>query len=159
MPVASPENWQIAIDGMYAVTHGGTASRSAAGAPYSIAGKTGTAQVFTIAQNAKYNEKNIGEYLRDHAWFIAFAPVEDPKIAVAVLVENGRSGSGVAAPIARKIMDAYLLRKFPPPPAADPAAAGEAGGPRRGRRVNDLRRSRQLDAAHALGDHAACSAR
>ncbi len=132
VPVASPENWQIAIDGMYAVTHGGTASRSAAGAPYSIAGKTGTAQVFTIAQNAKYNEKDIGEYLRDHAWFIAFAPVEDPKIAVAVLVENGRSGSGVAAPIARKIMDAYLLRKFPPPPAAESAAAGEPAAPAAG---------------------------
>lgn len=132
VPVASPENWQIAIDGMYAVTHGGTASRSAAGAPYTIAGKTGTAQVFTVAQNAKYNEKEIGEYLRDHAWFIAFAPVEDPKIAVAVLVENGRSGSGVAAPIARKIMDAYLLRKFPPPPAAEPAAAGEPAAPAAG---------------------------
>ena len=122
VPVASPENWQVAIDGMYAVTHGGTASRSAAGAPYSIAGKTGTAQVFTIAQNAKYDEKNISERLRDHAWFVAFAPVEDPKIAVAVLVENGRSGSGFAAPIARKVMDAYLLRKFPPPPAAAPVA-------------------------------------
>ncbi len=132
VPVASPENWQIAIDGMYAVTHGGTASRSAAGAPYSIAGKTGTAQVFTVAQNEKYSEKNLSEYLRDHAWFIAFAPVEDPKIAVAVLVENGRSGSGVAAPIARKIMDAYLLRKFPPPPAADPATAGEAAAPAAG---------------------------
>ncbi|MEO6409691.1 MAG: penicillin-binding protein 2 [Burkholderiaceae bacterium] len=126
VPVASQENWQVAIDGMYAVTHGGTASRSAAGAPYSIAGKTGTAQVFTIAQNAKYNEKNISERLRDHAWFIAFAPVEDPKIAVAVLVENGRSGSGFAAPIARKVMDAYLLRKFPPPPAAEPAAPDAA---------------------------------
>jgi penicillin-binding protein 2 len=110
---------------MFAVTHGGTATRAAAGAPYTIAGKSGTAQVFTVAQNAKYNEKEIGERLRDHGWFIAFAPVEDPKIAVAVLVENGRSGSGVAAPIARKIMDAYLLRKFPPPPAADPATAGE----------------------------------
>jgi penicillin-binding protein 2 len=125
VPVASAENWQVAIDGMFAVTHGGTATRAAAGAPYTIAGKSGTAQVFTVAQNAKYNEKEIGERLRDHGWFIAFAPVEDPKIAVAVLVENGRSGSGVAAPIARKIMDAYLLRKFPPPPAADPATAGE----------------------------------
>jgi penicillin-binding protein 2 len=132
VPVASPENWQIAIDGMYAVTHGGTASRSAAGAPYSIAGKTGTAQVFTVAQNAKYSEKDLSEYLRDHAWFIAFAPVDDPKIAVAVLVENGRSGSGVAAPIARKIMDAYLLRKFPPPPAADPAAASGPAVPAAG---------------------------
>ncbi len=137
LPVASPENWQVAIDGMFAVTHGGTGTRAAAGAPYAIAGKSGTAQVFTIAQNEKYNEKNISERLRDHAWFIAFAPAEDPKIAVAVLVENGRSGSGVAAPIVRKVMDAYLLRKFPPPPtvkdspaegATAVAAAADGGG-------------------------------
>jgi penicillin-binding protein 2 len=124
--VADAGHWQVAIDGMYAVTHGGTASRSAAGAEYSIAGKTGTAQVFTVAQNAKYDEKTISERLRDHAWFVAFAPAEDPKIAVAVLVENGRSGSGTAAPIARKVMDAYLLRKFPPPPAATDAASSAA---------------------------------
>jgi penicillin-binding protein 2 len=134
VPAASAENWQVAIDGMFAVTHGGTATRAAAGAAYAMAGKSGTAQVFTIAQNEKYNEKNIDERLRDHAWFIAFAPVEDPKIAVAVLVENGRSGSGVAAPIVRKITDAYLLREFPPPPSADAApdetaaAATAAGG-------------------------------
>ncbi|MCU0760362.1 MAG: penicillin-binding protein 2 [Steroidobacteraceae bacterium] len=124
--VADAGHWQVAIDGMYAVTHGGTASRSAAGAEYSIAGKTGTAQVFTVAQNAKYDEKTIGERLRDHAWFVAFAPAEDPRIAVAVLVENGRSGSGTAAPIARKVMDAYLLRKFPPPPSAEESAAAAA---------------------------------
>ena len=111
--VGDAKNWDLAIAGMFAVTHGGTASRSAAGAPYSIAGKTGTAQVFSIAQNAKYDEGAINERMRDHAWFIAFAPVEAPKIAVAVLVENGRSGSGTAAPIARLVMDAYLLRKFP----------------------------------------------
>jgi penicillin-binding protein 2 len=116
------EQWQTIIDGMYAVTHGGTASRSAVGAEYSIAGKTGTAQVFTVAQNEKYNEKDIDERLRDHAWFIAFAPVEAPKIAVAVLVENGRSGSGTAAPISRLVMDAYLLRKFPPPLTAEELA-------------------------------------
>lgn len=129
--VAKPEDWQVAIDGMIAVTHGGTASRSAAGAPYTIAGKTGTAQVFTVAQNEKYDEKTINERLRDHAWFVAFAPAEDPKIAVAVLVENGRSGSGTAAPIARKVLDAYLLRKFPPPPKADEtadAASAATGG-------------------------------
>ena len=91
-----------------------------------IAGKSGTAQVFTVAQNEKYNEKNISERLRDHAWFLAFAPAEDPKIAVAVMIENGRSGSGVAAPIARKVIDAYLLRKFPPPPTAQDAAANAA---------------------------------
>jgi penicillin-binding protein 2 len=126
LTVAKPEDWQVAIDGMIAVTHGGTASRSAAGAPYVIAGKTGTAQVFTVAQNEKYNEKTINERLRDHAWFVAFAPAEDPKIAVAVLVENGRSGSGTAAPIARKVIDAYLLRKFPPPPSAEDAATTAA---------------------------------
>ncbi len=127
---ADAAQWQTIIDGMFAVTHGGTASRSAAGAEYSIAGKTGTAQVFGIAQDQKYVEKDVGERLRDHAWFIAFAPVEDPRIAVAVLVENGRSGSGTAAPLARLIMDAYLMRKFPPPPAAvavtGPAVTGPA---------------------------------
>ena len=121
-----PEDWERVIDGMLAVMQGGTASRSAAGAPYSIAGKTGTAQVFTVAQNARYNEAAIAERLRDHAWFVAFAPVEAPKIALAVIVENGRSGSGTAAPIARKVMDAYLLRKFPPPPAADDRVAATA---------------------------------
>jgi penicillin-binding protein 2 len=126
--VASAEHWQIAIDGMLAVTEGGTASRSAAGAPYRIAGKTGTAQVFTVGQNEKYDEKTIDERLRDHAWFVAFAPAEDPKIAVAVLVENGRSGSGTAAPIARRVMDAYLLRKFDDPAAPTPAAAAPPAG-------------------------------
>lgn len=128
--VSSPEHWQIAVDSMLAVTEGGTASRSAAGAGYRIAGKTGTAQLFTVGQNEKYDEKAISERLWDHAWFVAFAPAEDPKIAVAVLVENGRSGSGTAAPIARKIMDAYLLRKFPEPvpeavAAPEPASGGE----------------------------------
>lgn len=123
---AEAAQWQTIIDGMFAVTHGGTASRSAAGAEYSIAGKTGTAQVFGIAQGEKYNEKDISERLRDHAWFIAFAPVEDPRIAVAVLVENGRSGSGTAAPLARMVMDAYLVRKFPPPPGAPAASAAAA---------------------------------
>jgi penicillin-binding protein 2 len=87
----------------------GTARASGKGAAYSIAGKTGTAQVFTVAQGAKYNEKLIDERLRDHAWFIAFAPVEAPRIAVAVLVENGGFGASAAAPIARAVMDAYLL--------------------------------------------------
>ena len=65
--------------------------------------------MFTVAQNAKYNEKTVEERLRDHAWFIAFAPVEQPRIAVAVLVENGGFGASAAAPIARKVMDTYLL--------------------------------------------------
>ena len=121
-----PANWALAVESMVAVMQGGTASRSAVGAPYSIAGKTGTAQVFTVAQNARYDESAISERLWDHAWFVAFAPAEDPRIAIAVLVENGRSGSGTAAPIARAIMDAYLLRKFPPPPGADGAPTPDA---------------------------------
>jgi penicillin-binding protein 2 len=81
------------------------------GSGYTIAGKTGTAQVFSIAQNEKYDEKNVNERLRDHALFVAFAPAEAPRLAIAVLVENGGHGSSVAAPIARKIFDAYLLGK------------------------------------------------
>jgi penicillin-binding protein 2 len=75
-----------------------------------MAGKTGTAQVFTVAQNASLdNQKTVPERLRDHSWFIGFAPAEAPRIAVAVIVENGGFGSAVAAPIVRKIMDTYLL--------------------------------------------------
>lgn len=103
--------WQRVVNGMVGVTSPprGTARGSAAGAPYRIAGKTGTAQVFTVGQTEKYDEKQIAERLRDHALFIAFAPAEAPRIALSVLVENGRSGSGTAAPVARKILDAYLL--------------------------------------------------
>jgi penicillin-binding protein 2 len=115
--------WDVIIGGMVGVTNDpwGTARRSQAGAPYKIAGKTGTAQVFTVGQNQKYNEKDVAERLRDHALFIAFAPADDPQLAVAVVVENGKSGSGTAAPIARKIFDAYLL-----PPAQQDAAAPAA---------------------------------
>lgn len=107
--------WQRIINGMVGVTTPprGTARGSAAGAKYSIAGKTGTAQVFSIGQTEKYNEKEIEERLRDHALFVAFAPAEAPRIAMAVLVENGRSGSGTAAPVARKVLDAYLLEATP----------------------------------------------
>jgi penicillin-binding protein 2 len=117
--VSDPAHWDDIIGGMIGVTNdpSGTARRSQAGAPYVMAGKTGTAQVFTVGQNERYNEKEISERHRDHALFIAFAPADNPKIAVAVLVENGRSGSGTAAPIARKVIDAYLL-----PPEVQSAA-------------------------------------
>jgi penicillin-binding protein 2 len=104
----------------------GTARRSQLGAPYKIAGKTGTAQVFSVGQNERYNEKEISERMRDHALFVAFAPADDPQIAIAVVVENGRSGSGTAAPIARKVFDAFLL---PPEQAAAQPAATEAAPP------------------------------
>jgi penicillin-binding protein 2 len=109
--LSDPHAWDHAIGGMVGVMSDprGTARRAQQGAPYQIAGKSGTAQVFSIGQNERYNEADIAERLRDHALFIAFAPVDAPRLAVAVLVENGRSGSGTAAPIARKVLDAYLL--------------------------------------------------
>ena len=92
---------------------GGTAARSGAGAPYGIGGKTGTSQVIGIKQGARYDEKRIAARHRDHALFVAFAPAEAPTIVVAVMVENGGSGSGTAAPIARKVLDYWLLGKLP----------------------------------------------
>jgi penicillin-binding protein 2 len=111
--LAHPENWEIIVDAMVAVTTGGTASAAARGATYSIAGKTGTAQVFSVGQTEKYNEKDVSERLRDHALFVAFAPAEAPKLAIAVLVENGGFGGSQAAPIARAIFDAYLVAEPP----------------------------------------------
>ena len=107
-------DWDTVIDAMTAVTHCdarycGTGSAAFAKTPYTAAGKTGTAQVYSVAQNAKYNAKTVTDKLRDHAWFIAFAPVESPRIAVAVLAENAGFGAGTAAPIARQVLDAYLL--------------------------------------------------
>ena len=76
---------------------------------YKMAGKSGTAQVVTIKQGEEYDEEQLEEFNRKHAWFVAFAPIEQPEIALAVLVENGGGGSSVAAPIARQVIDAYLL--------------------------------------------------
>lgn len=90
-------------------TNKGTAYRIGYNAPYKIAGKTGTAQVKSIAQGQSYSEKHTPERLRDHALFISFAPVGDPKVAVSVIVENGGHGSSAAAPIARKVMDQVIL--------------------------------------------------
>jgi penicillin-binding protein 2 len=101
---------------MHQVVQGqhGTARKVGRDAPYTIAGKTGTAQVFGLKQEEKYDAAKLEEKLRDHSLFIAFAPVDSPKIAVAVIVENGGSGSAVAAPIARTIMDAYLIKSDTP---------------------------------------------
>jgi penicillin-binding protein 2 len=103
-----PEDWQRVVHGMIGVTTHGTAA-GIGRAPYTFAGKTGTAQVFTVAQNEKYVASKVSERLRDHSWFIAFAPADEPRIALAVLEENGGAGASAAAPIARKVLDAYLL--------------------------------------------------
>ena len=110
--VTDDSYWDQVFQDMTDVVHGerGTARRIGLDAPYRIAGKTGTAQVFTIAQGEEYEEDEVDERLRHHALFIAFAPAEAPRIAVAVIVENGGSGSGAAAPVARLVLDNYLLR-------------------------------------------------
>jgi penicillin-binding protein 2 len=92
---------------------GGTAARAGAGAAYVFAGKTGTAQVIAMKQDEKYDERKVSERFRDHALFIAFAPAGEPKIALGILVENGGHGSSTAAPIARHVLDYYLLGKLP----------------------------------------------
>ena len=108
------KNLEIVKLGMIDVTlPGGTAASVGANAGYSIAAKTGTAQVIGMKKNEKYNANAIDERHRDHALFIAYAPADDPKIALAVIVENGGHGGSAAGPIARKVMDYYLLGKLP----------------------------------------------
>ena len=103
-----------AIQGMIAVVHGprGTARASGRGAAYRMAGKTGTSQLVSIGQDEEYDADSVPERLRDHALYITFAPVDRPRIALAVVVENAGSGSRVAAPIARKILDYYFIERL-----------------------------------------------
>lgn len=103
--------WEPARLGMESVLHGarGTARKVGDTAQYRIAGKSGTAQVVAIKQGERYDRDKVQERHRDHALFIAYAPAENPTIAVAVMIENGESGSGVAAPIAKQVLDAWLL--------------------------------------------------
>ncbi|MBS0364982.1 MAG: penicillin-binding protein 2 [Proteobacteria bacterium] len=129
----SAADWTVVIDAMVGTTHCarycGTAAAMFKDAPYQAAGKTGTAQVYTVAQNEKYNANKLPERLRDHAWFIAFAPADAPRIAVAVLVENAGWGASNAAPVARKVLDAYLLG---PDGKLKPPAAGSGSAPATG---------------------------
>ena len=106
-----PRSWQQASNGMQQVMHGarGTARKVGDTALYRIAGKSGTAQVVAIKQGEKYDRSKVQERHRDHALFIGFAPADKPQIAVAVMVENGESGSGVAAPVVKQVLDAWLL--------------------------------------------------
>lgn len=110
VPVNHPYNWENIVRSMEKVVHSihGTAQGIGRGAQFRIAGKTGTAQVFGIEQEEKYVEEEVAVRLRDHALFIAFSPPKDPRIALAVIVENAGSGGASAAPIARKMIDHYL---------------------------------------------------
>ncbi|MDD4881873.1 MAG: penicillin-binding transpeptidase domain-containing protein, partial [Gallionellaceae bacterium] len=122
----NPESLRVVKEAMVAVTQpGGTASAAAAGAPYLIAGKTGTAQVVGIKQSEKYDASRVSQRNRDHALFIAFAPADDPKIVIAVMVENGGHGGTTAAPIAREVMDYWLLGKLPNQPVSVPEPGAE----------------------------------
>jgi len=117
-----PENIEFIKRALGGVNTEGTGSRAFAKAEYTSGGKTGTAQVVAMKQNEKYNEKNVAERHRDHALFIAFAPLDSPRIALAVVVENAGFGARAAAPIARQVLDYYLLGKRVNQPAAEVAA-------------------------------------
>ena len=108
-----PEDIEVIRQAMIGVNLQGTSAASFASASYTSAGKTGTAQVFTIKQNEKYHAGKIDERLRDHALFIAFAPAENPKVALAMVVENAGFGAQSAAPIARRVFDFVLMGMYP----------------------------------------------
>ena len=118
------QNVDVIRRAMVGVNKEGTGTRTFAGAPYEAAGKTGTAQVYSL-KGAEYKEHSVKKELRDHALFIAYAPAEKPTIALAVLVENGGFGAQSAAPIARMVLDYYLLGKLPAGAAKEDAAAVE----------------------------------
>ncbi|WP_374349131.1 penicillin-binding protein 2 [Chitinimonas sp.] len=121
-------NIDVIKNAMAGVNREGTGATAFHGAAYTSAGKTGTAQVFSL-KGEKYNASRLSKHLLDNAWFIAFAPVEKPKIALALIVENVGFGAKYAAPIARQVMDYYLLGKVPTVPAATAAAAEIAKQP------------------------------
>ena len=113
---AEDRYWDYVIDAMKDVVHGprGTAKIINQGLDYSIAGKTGTAQVVGIRQGESYNSAQLSKRNRDHALFVAFAPVEDPEVAIGIIVENGEHGSSTAAPIARTVFDSFMALKTEP---------------------------------------------
>ncbi len=113
-----PENIEVIKNAMIGVTKEGTSARSFANAPYVSGGKTGTAQAAAMSRTVKYDASKIAERLRDHSLYVAFAPADKPKIALAVIVENAGFGAAAAAPIARLAIDYYLLGKRPEEPVA-----------------------------------------
>ncbi len=124
-----PENIEIIKQAMAGVAKSGTSARVFAHAEYESAGKTGTAQVVSIGKNEKYNAKTIAAHLRDNALYIAFAPIDKPRIAIAIVVENGGFGSEAAAPIVRRALDYFLLGKKPLE-KVDPTQATSANEPK-----------------------------
>jgi penicillin-binding protein 2 len=112
IPIKNINNWELIIEAMKQTVYGkfGTAKRLNNKLKYSLAGKTGTAQVFGLDPEEEYIAENIEEKLRDHALFTGFAPIEDPQVAIAIIVENAGSGSSKAAPLARELLDEYFIK-------------------------------------------------
>lgn len=125
----SPENIAVIRNAMVGVTKEGTSVRSFTGAGYVSGGKTGTAQAVGIGRNEKYDAKRLDEHQRDHALYIAFAPADDPKIALAIVVENAGFGSDSAAPITRRIFDYWLLKQYPSLEDMASLQSGKGGPP------------------------------
>ena len=124
-----PENLEVIKKGMIGVNVEGTSATSFVGAQYVSAGKTGTAQVFTVKQNEKYNASTIDERMRDHALFVAFAPADDPKVALAMVVENAGFGAQNAAPIARRVFDFVIMGQYPSQEDIEAVQKGQATRP------------------------------
>nr|WP_315849390.1 penicillin-binding protein 2 [uncultured Rhodoferax sp.] len=124
-----PENVAVIRDAMVGVTQGGTGTRVFAGSGYVSGGKTGTAQAVSLGKNQKYNASSMEEHQRDHSLYVAFAPAESPKIALAVIVENAGFGSASAAPIARRAFDYWLMGQYPSEEDLAAVSKGQAGAP------------------------------
>lgn len=107
--------WELAKRGMYNVVNAsnGTGRKPFIGTNYHVAGKSGTAQVFSLKENQTYNAGNLVKELHDHAWFVGFAPYENPKMVVAVILENAGGGGSNAGPVVRSVMDYYLNERLP----------------------------------------------
>lgn len=124
-----PANVEVIKRAMVAVTQGGTSTRVFAGARYLSGGKTGTAQAVTIGQKDKYNASKLEEHQRDHALYIAFAPADAPRIAIAAIVENAGFGAAHAAPIVRRVFDYWLLGEYPSEEDIAAVRKGQAAAP------------------------------
>jgi len=136
IPMVNEDNWDIVLDSLYGTVNRehGTARDAFSGTEYTAAGKTGTAQLFTVAQDAEYDEDAISEYLRDNAMYIGYAPYENPEISISVTIENAGGGGSNAAPLAREVMDFYFERSDykkvveNTPEKPNLVAAGASGG-------------------------------
>jgi penicillin-binding protein 2 len=134
-----PSHVQTVLEAMAAVTTEGTAARVFAGAPYRSGGKTGTAQAVTIGQRDKYDARRLAEFQRDHSLYVAFAPLESPRVALAVIVENAGFGAAHAAPIARRVFDYLLLGQYPSEEDIAATQKGQSAAPiGTPRRIDDI---------------------